>query len=462
MDRQLAGPWAELPASGSGTGAALTGVTTGSVRSASRRSRRAGYVTGGAERSTLTAMATLDAIIIGGGPAGSTCARFLSRGGARVAVVDRAEFPRVKLCAGWLSAPIWDALAVAPGEYTGGLWPWSTCHVRYLGESRAIACRGWFIRRYELDDFLLRRSGAELHLGVSVRGVERDADGLWSVTGLRARHLVGAGGTHCPVARRLAPPRPLGPVGVQEHEFRADPDRVARTRAGGDGEPELLLHDDLRGYSWNVPKTEWLNVGCGTVDPTQVRAAWARARGELRAAGHLPAEVEPALDAVKGHSYYLFDPVHLDGAAAVDGAGGAYLVGDSLGLAHPLTAEGILPAVLSGRILAESILDGSPAEYPARLRAHPILADYRRIHRLREAGGALARRRRPVAADGEAPPHAPRLVRRAVSTGFAWMFSGTRLPAPRLIDLALAGAERILGGADSTDETGHRGRRERV
>src|SRR5688572_16749789 len=49
----------------------------------------------------------VDVIVIGGGPAGSSCARTLVRGGARVAVVDRAEFPRVKLCAGWLSAPIW-------------------------------------------------------------------------------------------------------------------------------------------------------------------------------------------------------------------------------------------------------------------------------------------------------------------------------------------------------------------
>lgn len=397
-----------------------------------------------------------DVIIIGGGPAGSTCARFLTSGGARVALVDRAEFPRVKLCAGWLSAPIWDALAIAPRDYTGGLWPWSTCHVRYRGESRAVSCRGWFIRRFELDDFLLRRSGAELHLGVSVRGgIERDADGLWSVAGLRARHLVGAGGTHCPVARLLAPPRPLGPVGVQEHEFQADPDRVARTRAGGDGEPELLIHDDLRGYAWNVPKTGWLNVGCGTVDPTEVRAAWRRARSEFRAVGHLPEEIEPALDAVKGHSYYLFDPAHLDGAARVDGPGGAYLVGDSLGLSQPMTAEGILPAVLSGRLVAESILAGQPASYPDRLRSHPILADYRRLHRMREAGGALARRRRPAPVDQPAAPgrrDGSRLGRRAVATGFAWMFSGARLPAPRLIDLALAGAERFL----RSEETGGR------
>jgi len=394
-----------------------------------------------------------DAVVIGGGPAGSTCARFLRRGGARVAVVDRAAFPRVKLCAGWLSAPIWDALELAPADYPGGLWEWNTCHVRYRGESRAIRCRGWFIRRFELDDHLLKLSGADLYLGRSVRDIEQDDDGLWSVAGLTARHLVGAGGTHCPVARILAPPRPLGPVGVQEHEFQADASRIAHTRLGGDGEPELYLHDDLRGYSWNVPKTDWLNVGSGTVDPTEVRAAWRRARAEFRAAGHLPEDVEPALDAVKGHSYYLFDPTHLDRAARVEGQGGAYLVGDSLGLSQPMTAEGILPAVVSGRLLAEAILAGQPGSYPQRLASHPVLADYRRFHRLREAGGQLARR----AGAGRAKRDAPRagrnaiaaaalaqVGRRAVAAAFAWMFSGARLPAPRLIDLALTGAERWL------------------
>src|SRR5262245_30227355 len=124
-------------------------------------------------------MSIHDALIIGGGPAGSTCARFLVAGGARVAVIDRAAFPRVKLCAGWLSAPVWVALGLSPRDYPGGLWEWTTAHVQFHGERRAIPCRGWFIRRYELDDHLLRASGAELHLGVSVKTIERDADGLW-------------------------------------------------------------------------------------------------------------------------------------------------------------------------------------------------------------------------------------------------------------------------------------------
>jgi flavin-dependent dehydrogenase len=395
-------------------------------------------------------MSVHDVLIIGGGPGGSTCARFLARAGLHVAVVDRAQFPRVKLCSGWLSPTLWDVLELSPTDYPGGRWEWQTCHVRYGGEARAIPCHGWFVRRFEFDDFLLRSSGAELHLGTTVGEIARDADGFWSVAGLRARTLVGAGGTHCPVARLCAPPRPMGPVGVQEHEFRADPVAIARTRLGRDGEPELLLHDDMSGYSWNVPKTDWLNVGTGTMDPKEVRAAWQSARAHFRAAGHLPSDAEVALDAMKGHSYYLYHPEHLRGAARVDadGNGGAYLVGDSLGLAQPITAEGILPAVISGRLLAESLIAHEPASYPGRLADHPVLADYQRVFRLRETAGAL--RRRFSRSAPERPP-APtndllaRTSRYAVSRGFAWMFSGARLPAPRLVDFALDRADTLLG-----------------
>jgi flavin-dependent dehydrogenase len=159
--------------------------------------------------------------------------------------------------------------------------------------------------------------------------------------------------------------------------------------------------------------------------------------------------LDPELDAMKGYSYYLYHPDHLRGAARVDGGGkgGAYLVGDSLGLAQPITAEGILPAVISGRLLAEAIAAGAPASYPEHLAAHPVLADYRRVFRLREAASALRQRfsrtspSRPTAKTGLAKGFLARKSRHAVSAGFARLFSGAPLPAPHLIDLAFDGVD---------------------
>ena len=369
-----------------------------------------------------------DALIVGGGPAGSTCARTLTRAGARVAIVDRAAFPRVKLCAGWLSPPFWDVIGRAPREYPRGLWEWHTCHVHYRGKQYSVRGHGWFIRRYELDDWLLHESGAELHLGTNVKDIVREDDGTWRIGELRAKYLVGAGGTHCPVARLLAPERPRRAVGVQELELQADEQAIARTRLGNDGEPELVLFEGLGGYGWNVPKRDWLNIGCGTLDAGAVRDAWQLTHSLLRDTGHVPSEAERQLTHMKGHSYFLFDPVHLARAAGDN----AFLVGDSLGLAHPLTAEGIVPAVTSGRVLGEAIASGEAASYPVRLGKHPLIEEYRRTYRMLEAGRRL---RRPSSGTRKSPSRGA--ADPLVARGFAWMFSGSRLPAPKLVDFVL-------------------------
>src|ERR1051326_8830133 len=86
----------------------------------------------------------------------------------------------------------------------------------------------------------------------------------------------------------LAPVRPRRALGVQEVERQTDPAAIARTRLGKDGEPELLLFDDIGGYGWNVPKSDWLNVGCGTLDASAVHDGWRGTRGHLNGVGHPP------------------------------------------------------------------------------------------------------------------------------------------------------------------------------
>jgi menaquinone-9 beta-reductase len=46
---------------------------------------------------------TCDALIVGGGPAGSTCAWQLRQAGLDVVVIDKTRFPRDKVCAGWIT-----------------------------------------------------------------------------------------------------------------------------------------------------------------------------------------------------------------------------------------------------------------------------------------------------------------------------------------------------------------------
>ncbi len=362
-------------------------------------------------------------MVVGGGPAGSLCARRLVRAGLNVLVLDRHAFPRVKLCGGWLSPMVWDVLELSPTEYPGGLWPWSRCHVQHGGRLRTFEGSGHFIRRYEFDDFLLRRSGATVTQH-ALRKIERREDHWLLDDQFQTRLLVGAGGTHCPVARQLFASKRVKPVAAQEVELVVGSAAVAATRVGRDGEPELLLHDDLGGYSWNVPKGEWLNVGTGTSEPREVLAAWSAARELFTNAGHLPEAAIDGLKAAKGHSYYLFDPSNLNDCAR----DGALLIGDSLGLAHPLTAEGILPALLSSKLAADAIIGGTVSRYPSRLAEHPLMRDYALAAELLAAGIALRNRGRDRAWSLPSSKTVTRLTQAATARAFAWMFSGHPIP----------------------------------
>ena len=65
-------------------------------------------------------MDACDILIVGGGPAGSSCAWGLRDSGLNVVVLDRATFPRNKLCGGWITPLVLDELSIAPDDYAPG------------------------------------------------------------------------------------------------------------------------------------------------------------------------------------------------------------------------------------------------------------------------------------------------------------------------------------------------------
>ena len=375
----------------------------------------------------MNTIPTYDALIVGGGPAGSTCASILVRCGMDTLLLDRANFPRVKLCAGWFSEPIWDILGISPKEYTCGLWEWNKVHINFRGRKYTIKSHGYFVRRYEFDNFLLKRSNVQTIEGHSVRQIERDSEGYWVIDNqFRARYLIGAGGSHCPVARSLFPKPENLQCGTQEREFKGDLEEIVACRSGEDGEPEILMHDDMKGYSWNVPKGHWLNVGTGTKVAREVLPAWHKARAFFEGngtSGTIPIASRPMLDKMKGHGYICFNTDHLKSCQANN----VFLIGDALGLAQPMTGEGILPAVLSGKLCATAIADGVPETYAKKLRTHPISSDYRIMHAIQTKTKKISKER------GLEIKVKSRLLNKLIVTVFAYLFSGKRIPGSRII-----------------------------
>jgi flavin-dependent dehydrogenase len=130
-------------------------------------------------------MRRFDALIVGGGPAGSTCARALRLAGWDVAVADRARFPRDKVCAGWVTPEVFRLLQLDPAEYRGtgltlqeirgfntGVLADGPASTRCI-ETRYSSPISYAIRRCEFDDFLLKRSGVRVLEDTSVSRLEK-------------------------------------------------------------------------------------------------------------------------------------------------------------------------------------------------------------------------------------------------------------------------------------------------
>ena len=72
-------------------------------------------------------MAAHDAIVVGGGPGGSTAAWRLAVAGLRPLVLDAAVFPRVKICAGWVTPTALADLDIDPDKYPLTIQAFSSC-----------------------------------------------------------------------------------------------------------------------------------------------------------------------------------------------------------------------------------------------------------------------------------------------------------------------------------------------
>lgn len=291
-----------------------------------------------------------DVIIVGGGPAGAACAHKLKQAGVGCILLDRAEFPRFKPCAGWLTPQTFHSLEIQPQEYPHGLVTYRHFRVTLGGFKFRLRTLQYAIRRVEFDHWLLQRAGVETH----AHRVERISQvrGRFVVDDqFTAEYLVGAGGTHCPVKKALfsaEAPAPGTLIVAMEEEF---PHPLQ------DEQCYLWFFENhLPGYAWYVPKANgYVNIGIGG------SASQLKKQGQtLKQHWNLLVRKLEEMGLILGHTY---DPAghsyHLRGRRAEVQAGKALLVGDSIGLATLDMGEGIHPAIQSGQLAARAIIEGA-------------------------------------------------------------------------------------------------------
>jgi flavin-dependent dehydrogenase len=311
----------------------------------------------------------VDVVIVGGGPAGASCAVRLGRAGLRVVLLEKKRFPRFKPCGEFMSPeclPILAELGVDPGlrglgaRQVGGMDLHGYGHTSRgtfvdVGRARAPFAYGWAVRRERFDAVLLdaarAQAGVEVREQAEVGDLLRAADG--SVCGvhvreagrvreLHARLVIGADGLRSKVARAL---------GVQRSVPWLDKLALTTRYAGVPAKECAEVHFFPGGY-----------FAATTVDDGQFSLNLVIDRAAVHdRVGDWDAFLANYLDRVPRLRDRLpgaerVEPVRGCGPLAMrttaQFAAGVALVGDACGYVDPVTGEGIFFALRGAQLLA--------------------------------------------------------------------------------------------------------------
>jgi len=301
-----------------------------------------------------------DIIIVGAGPAGATCARYLSKLGHSVALIDRDTFPRDKPCGGGFSYNLlrnFPYLRTREADFLKGISRVGVIH----SPNRKITLRGAVdmavALRYDFDNVVFESAieeGVSAYTGRRVKKIEFKEESVKAVTSdgesITGRAIVGADGVNSLVARQSGlhtrwPSKTITACRVVEIPTAEE----TITDIYGE-EKEYHFYSNLGGdpgYGWIFPKRETINVGLGIVG-THAQGlphVFNRFVKMLKKDGLLKinADVSKARGAL----------VPTGGPIAQTFSDRCLLIGDSCGMVSPLTGGGIAYAMIAARMAAK-------------------------------------------------------------------------------------------------------------
>ncbi len=309
-----------------------------------------------------------DILIIGGGPGGLSTALHIARDfphlTRRMTLLEKAHYPRPKLCAGGLVSDA-EVILQRLGLDVGEVPHVDVDNLHFDFESKGLTLRLpkkhalRVIRRDEFDNWLAGKaesSGIEIREGVTVRHVIRRQDHIAVETDhgeYRAKVVVGADGSNGITRRCMFPNAPVHTARVLEvltPSLLADSPPESIGRRGQAYFDFLPVPMNIAGYIWDFPtQVNGKAMRCWGIYDTNILAG--ETRPQLKAP--LAREMERArlkLEEyeIKGHPIRWFSPENPLSAPRV------LLVGDAAG-ADPLFGEGISFALGYGELAAREI-----------------------------------------------------------------------------------------------------------